>query len=62
MTRYHIFVVKNIPTPLPEYPWQKVNIGSDIFVLNGNLCLIIVDYVRRYPKVKTQINNVQGYY
>ena len=54
--RCHICVQKNIPhseplipTPLPEYPWQKV--ASDMFVLNGDSYLIIVDYFSRYLEV-----------
>ena len=55
--RCHICVQKSIPhpeplipTPLPEYPWQKV-FASDMFVLNGDSYLIIVDYFSRYLEV-----------
>ena len=40
-----------IPTPLPEYPWQRV--GSDLFHLNGTTYLIVVDYFSRFPEVIT---------
>ena len=38
-----------MPTPLPDYPWQRV--GSDLFHLNGNTYLIVVDYFSRFPEV-----------
>ena len=38
-----------IPTPLPDYPWQRV--GTDLFVLKGEHYLIVVDYFSRYPEV-----------
>ena len=34
---------------LPERPWQKL--GADIFYLNGNSYLLIVDYFSRFPEV-----------
>ena len=30
------------PTQLPDHPWQKL--GSDLFVLNGNTYILVVDY------------------
>ena len=38
-----------IPTPLPDYPWQKVSL--DLFFLNGVTYVVIVDYFSRYPEV-----------
>ena len=38
-----------ISTPVPDYPWQTV--GSDLFVLNGELYLLVADYYSRYPEV-----------
>jgi transposase InsO family protein len=38
-----------IITPLPEYPWQMV--GADLFELNKDQYLLIVDYFSRYPEV-----------
>ena len=38
-----------IPTPLPEYPCKMV--ASEMFVLNSDSYLIIVDYFSRYPEV-----------
>ena len=38
-----------IPTPLPEYPWQKL--GSDLFTLRGETYFLEVDYFSRYTKV-----------
>ena len=39
-----------IPTPLPNYPWQKV--VTDLFHLNGATYLLTVDYFSRYPEVQ----------
>ena len=40
-----------MPTPLPTYSWQKA--GTDLFVLNGENYLLVVDYMylSRYPEV-----------
>ena len=36
-------------TQLPDYPWHTA--GSDLFELNGEQYLIVVDYYSRYPEV-----------
>ena len=38
-----------ITTPLPEYPWKVV--GTDLFELQGQQFLLVVDYFSRYPEV-----------
>ena len=38
-----------IPTPLPEYPWQKV--ASDLFQLNKYTYIVVTDYYSQYPEV-----------
>ncbi len=38
-----------IVTQLPEYPWQVV--GTDLFELDSQHYLLIVDYFSRYPEV-----------
>lgn len=38
-----------VTTPLPEYPWQVV--GSDLFELEKEHYLLVVDYFSRYPEV-----------
>lgn len=38
-----------MPTPLPDYPWQKL--GSDLFTLKGVNYLLVVNHVSLYPEV-----------
>ncbi len=38
-----------IPTPLPDYPWQKVS--SELFQLDGAQYNVVVYYYLRYPEV-----------
>ena len=38
-----------MPTPLPDFPWQKVTM--DLFTSKESCYLVIVDYVSRYPEV-----------
>ena len=38
-----------IVTPLPDYPWQMV--GVDLFELNKDHYLLLVNYYSRYPEV-----------
>ncbi|KAI4875469.1 hypothetical protein NFI96_005346 [Prochilodus magdalenae] len=38
-----------MPHQVPELPWM--NAGADIFVLNGQSYLLLVDYLAKYPEV-----------
>ena len=38
-----------IPSVLPDRPWQKL--AADMFQLNGQSYLLVVDYFSRYPEV-----------
>ncbi|CAI5681987.1 unnamed protein product [Oreochromis niloticus] len=38
-----------IPHQIPELPWMKI--GADIFELNGQPYLLLVDYLSKYPEV-----------
>ena len=37
-----------LPTPLPEFPWQKI--ATDLFQLGNTIYLIAVDYFSRFPE------------
>ena len=47
-----------MPTPLPNYPWQVIR--SDLFQLNGEHYLIIVDYFSRFPEVFKMTSTVSS--
>ncbi len=38
-----------IASSLPDYPWQRL--GSDLFHLNGETYLLVVDYYSRFPEI-----------
>ena len=40
-----------LPTPLPEYPWQRV--ASDLFELNKKTYILAADYYSRYVEVQS---------
>lgn len=47
-----------LPTPLPERPWQLI--ATDLFELNKNTYLLIVDYYSRYVEVITLHKNTSS--
>ena len=47
-----------IPTPLSEYLLQKV--GSDLFTLNGDNYLLLMDYFSWYPEVVMVTHDISG--
>ena len=44
-------------TELPERPWEKVAV--DLFELQENVCLDLVDYYFRFPEVR-KVPNIQS--
>ena len=38
-----------LPSKLPDYPWQKVDM--DVFELKGHIYLIIIDYFSRWIEI-----------
>ena len=38
-------------TPLPDFPWQNLMVGTDLFELKKVHYLTFVDYFSRYPEV-----------
>ena len=38
-----------LPREVPQRPWQKL--GADIFELNSNSYLVVVDYYSKYPEL-----------
>ena len=47
-----------MPTPLPDYPWQVI--GSDLFQLNGEHYLIMVDYFSSFLEVLKMTSTVSS--
>ena len=38
-----------LPHEVPQRPWQKL--GADIFELNSNSYIVVVDYYSKYPEL-----------
>jgi len=38
-----------VPTPLPDYPFQKI--GADLFYIEGETYLLTVDYYSKWPSI-----------
>ena len=38
-----------IPMEIPERPWA--NVGADLYELNNQHCLFIVDYFSKWPEI-----------
>ncbi len=48
-----------ISTALPEYPWQRA--GTDLFTLNHNTYVLVVDYYSQYPEaIQLRTTTSQG--
>ena len=44
----------SLPTPLPDYPWEKL--ATDLFHHNGTNYILLVDYYSRYVEVQKLSN------
>ena len=47
-----------LPSKLPDYPWQKVDM--DLFELKGHTYLIIIDYYSRWIEVSLLQETTSG--
>ena len=54
---YRLNYSYQLPTPLPQRPWQMI--ASDLFTLRNTNYLLIVDYYSRYVKVIALCNTVK---